>query len=59
MLLLRRLLFLVIYPRHSMYAVYAYIDPSNHPNVGIYTIHGVSGYDICCSHVHPQLTHHI
>ena len=30
-------------PRHSMYAVYAYIDPSNHPNVGIYAIHGVFG----------------
>ena len=24
-------------------AIYAYIDPSNHPNVGIYGIHGVSG----------------
>ena len=24
------------YPRHSMYVIYAYIDPSNHPNVGIY-----------------------
>ena len=30
-------------PRHSMYAIYAYIDPQNHPNVGKYTIHGVSG----------------
>ena len=29
--------------RHSMYAIYAYIDPSNHPNVGKCTIHGVSG----------------
>ena len=27
-----------------MYAIYAYIDPSNHPNVGIYGIHGVFGY---------------
>ena len=27
-----------------MYAIYVYIDPSNHPNVGIYGIHGVSGY---------------
>ena len=26
-----------------MYAIYAYIDPSNHPNVGIYGIHGASG----------------
>ena len=25
-----------INPRHSMYAIYAYIDPRNHPNVGIY-----------------------
>ena len=24
-------------------AIYAYVDPSNHPNVGIYGIHGVSG----------------
>ena len=27
-----------------MYAIYAYIDPPNHPNVGIYGIHGASGY---------------
>ena len=26
-----------------MYAIYAYIDPPNHSNVG-YGIHGVSGY---------------
>ena len=26
-----------------MYAVYAYIDPSNHPSVGIYGIHGLHG----------------
>ena len=26
-------------PRHSMYAIYAYIDPPNHPNVGIYGIY--------------------
>ena len=32
------------YPRHSMYSIYAYIDPPNHPNVGKYGIHGVSGY---------------
>ena len=25
-----------IYPRHSIYATSAYIDPPNHPNVGIY-----------------------
>ena len=25
-------------------AIYAYIDPQNHPNVGRYGIHGVSGY---------------
>ena len=30
-------------PIYSMYAIYAYIDPSNHPNVGIYGIHGVYG----------------
>ena len=36
----------IIYPIHSMYAIYAYISPPNHPNVGIYIygIHGVSGY---------------
>ena len=27
-----------------MYAICAYIDPQNHPNVGKYTIHGVFGY---------------
>ena len=26
-----------------MYAIYAYIDLPNHPNVGIYGIHGVYG----------------
>ena len=26
-----------------MYAIYAYIDPPNHPNVGIYGIHGAFG----------------
>ena len=26
-----------------MYGIYAYIDPPNHPNVGKYGIHGVSG----------------
>ena len=26
-----------------MYGIYAYIDPQNHPNVGIYGMHGVSG----------------
>ena len=26
-----------------MYAINAYIDPENHPNVGIYGIHGVYG----------------
>ena len=45
-------------PRHSMYAIYAYIDPSNHPNVGKYTIHGVSGiYAVKCrSSQTPQTT---
>ena len=28
-----------------MYGIYAYIDPPNHPNVGIYSIHGVYGLD--------------
>ena len=31
------------YPKHSMYAIYAYIDPPNHPNVGKYGIHGAFG----------------
>ena len=26
----------VYIPRRSMYAIYAYIDPPNYPNVGIY-----------------------
>ena len=33
-------------PRRSMYAVYAYIDPPNHPNVGKYGIHGVPGGEL-------------
>ena len=36
-----------VIPRHSMYAIYACIDPPNHPNVSIYGIHGVFGiYDV-------------
>ena len=31
-------------PSYSMYAICAYINPSNHPNVGIYSIHGAFGY---------------
>ena len=27
-----------------MHAIYAYINPQNHPNVGIYSIHGVPGF---------------
>ena len=27
----------LVYPRRSMYAIYASIDPQNHPNVVIYT----------------------
>ena len=34
------------YPRYSMYGIFTYIYPKNHPNVGKYTIHGVSGYEI-------------
>ena len=30
-------------PIHSMYAIYAYIDSPNHPNVGIYGTHGAFG----------------
>ena len=29
-----------------MYAICAYIDHSNHPNVGIYTVHGASEYKL-------------
>ena len=32
-------------PIHSMYGIHAYIDPPNHPNVGIYGIRGVFGID--------------
>ena len=35
---------IIPYPKRSMYAIYGYIDPPNHPNVGIYGIHGESGY---------------
>ena len=38
-----------------MYAIYAYIDPQNHPNVGVYGIHGVSG--ICQCHQVFSLEH--
>ena len=37
--------------------MYAYIDPSNHPNVGIYGIHGVSGYCVCVHLVIVVATH--
>ena len=30
-------------PRCSMYGIFTYIYPKNHPNVGKYTIHGASG----------------
>ena len=33
-----------IYPIHSMYGIYAYIDPPNHPNVGIWQSPGAFGY---------------
>ena len=32
------------YPRCSMYGIFTYIYPKNHPNVGKYTIHRASGY---------------
>ena len=35
---------LLTYPRHSMYAIYAYIGVVFGVNVGIYGIHGVPGY---------------
>ena len=35
-----------LYPKHSMYGICTYIETQNHPNVGVYGIHGVSGYDI-------------
>ena len=28
----------------SMYGIFTYIYPKNHPNVGKYSIHGASGY---------------
>ena len=34
----------VLYPRHSMYAIYAYIGVVSGVNVGKYGIHGVFGY---------------
>ena len=35
-----------IYPRRSMYAIYAYIGVVWGVNVGIYSIHGVYGYSM-------------
>ena len=43
-------------PRHSMHAIYAYIDPQNSRNVGIYGIHGVSGIYSLLWH-RPSLGH--
>ena len=34
------------YPRHSMYAIYAYIGVVSGVNVGKYAIHGVFGYGV-------------
>ena len=34
----------VRYPICSMYGIFTYICPNNHPNVGKYTIHGAYGY---------------
>ena len=34
-----------IYILYIYMHIYAYIDPPNHPNVGIYGIHGASGVD--------------
>ena len=36
---------MMLYPRHSMYAIYAYIGVVWGVNVGIYGIHGAAGYD--------------
>ena len=33
------------YPICSMYGIFTYIYPKNHPNVGKYSIHGASGYE--------------
>ena len=33
------------HPICSMYGIFTYICPKNHPNVGKYTIHGASGHD--------------
>ena len=33
----------VISPTFSMYGIFTYICPNNHPNVGKYTIHGAYG----------------
>ena len=49
-----------------MYAIYDYIDPRNHPNVGIYGIHGVFEIYVCgqtighpCIHGPPTNMKHI
>ena len=38
--------YIYIYPIGSMYGIFIYIYPKNGPNVGKYSIHGASGYDI-------------
>ena len=44
-----------------MYAIYAYIDPQNHPNVGIYDRHGVSGFglQVLIFHFHVMCAVHV
>ena len=37
-------------------AIYAYIDPQNDPNVGIYDIHGVFGFGTILWNVHTKMS---
>ena len=49
--------FLVTYPNTTNgTGIYAYIDPQNHPNVGMYAIHGVSGIVVICSNAFVATT---
>ena len=42
------IIYIYIYPRRSMYAIYAYIGVVWGVNVGIYSIHGVCEYMYIC-----------
>ena len=46
------------YPRCSMYGIFTYICPKNHPNVSKYSRHGASGYSYWGLIIN-QRSHHV